>query len=286
MSCEDILRLMRIFAGLGVSHVRLTGGEPLTHPNILEIVKGLSQIEGLKDISLSTNGTLLSKLAQPLALVGLKRVNISLDSLKPKKFSDMTRLGNIEKVLEGIDSAIAAGINPVKLNVVVVRGINETEIPDFVQLTEEKHVHVRFIELMPMGDIGFFSKDKWVSMDEMLSLAPNLKPIPRDSWPNGVGPARYYQKPNAKGTVGFISALGCGFCSDCNRMRISSKGVLVPCLDSEIGTDLLSSMRKGASDKEIEELILETVRIKPERHQMRERMAQPLSPRTMCQIGG
>jgi cyclic pyranopterin phosphate synthase len=283
----EILELTACFAELGISKIRITGGEPLVREGITGLVRGIKDTRGIRDVSLSTNGVLLGPMARDLARAGLDRVNISLDSLDPEKFSRITRHGKLETVLSAIDAALSEGLAPVKLNVVVARGMNDDEIAGFVRLTEERPVHVRFIELMPMGETGFFSKEKWVPMNEILQKARPLEEVKKEDWPRGEGPARYFRRPGARGTVGVISALSCGFCSSCNRMRLSSQGVLVPCLDAAEGTDLKALLRSGASSQELKEAILFTVQHKPERHHMLEKAAaDSFNPRQMCQIGG
>ena len=287
LSDDEILRLLACLAELGIVKIRITGGEPLVRKGIVNLVRGISGIRGIRDISLSTNGMLLDKMALDLARAGLKRVNISLDSLNAEKFNRITRYGKLETVLSGIESALSSGMEPVKLNMVVARGVNDDEIADFVKLTETMPLHVRFIELMPMGETGFFSKEKWVPMNEILQKAQPLEEMSKEDWPRGEGPARYFRRPGARGTIGVISALSCGFCSSCNRMRLSSQGPLVPCLDAAEGTDLKTLLRSGASSRELKEAILSTVRNKPERHHMLEKAVMNSSnPRQMSQIGG
>lgn len=287
MTDEEILRLVSCFAELGISKIRITGGEPLLRPGICELIRKLSEMNSISDLSLSTNGLLLNRMSKQIAHAGLKRANISLDSLNSVKFRQMTRLGELQIVLAGIDSALEAGLSPVKINVVVVRGVNDDEIADFVKLTESKPIHVRFIELMPMGETGFFSNEKRVLFREMFEKASPLEPLLRQEQPIGHGPARYYKKVGACGTVGFISALSCGFCASCNRVRLSSKGILFPCLDSSWGTDLLTPLRKGASPNELKRLILETIEKKPERHFMLEKVSTfSVNPKLMCSVGG
>lgn len=284
---DELVRLAALLVGMGVSKIRITGGEPLLRPGMLELARRLAGVKGLADLSLSTNGLLLGGMAQGLAQAGLKRVNISLDSLNPDKFRRITRHGNLEAVLAGVDAALAAGLSPVKLNVVVARGLNEEEIGDFVKWTEDRPLHVRLIELMPMGETGFFSEERRVSLAEMMERASPLQELPRDAWPLGHGPARYYRRPGAAGTVGLIGALSCGFCSSCNRLRLTSRGLLAPCLDASGGTDLRTPLRSGADAGRIKRLVLETVQRKPERHAMLERASNfSPNPRLMCQIGG
>jgi len=243
LSDDETVRLLSCFADLGIRKIRVTGGEPLVRQGITDLIGRISGIEGLSDISMSTNGMLLARLAPALKEAGLKRINISMDSLDPVKFRSITRLGNFDQLMAGIESALSSGLSPLKINVVVARGMNEDEIGAFVRLTVSRPIHVRFIELMPMGETGFFSKERLVPLQEMLEKAAPIEPLHFDDWPTGHGPARYYRRPGAQGTVGFISALSCGFCSSCNRMRLTTKGTLVPCLDASEGTDLRTPLR-------------------------------------------
>lgn len=286
---DELLTLISSFVEVGFSRIRITGGEPLVRSGIVELVRRVAALDGVTDVAMSTNGLLLRRHARALAEAGLKRVNVSLDSLDAEKFHEITRHGEIETVLAGIDAALDAGISPVKLNVVVARGFNESEIGAFARLTETRPVHVRFIELMPMGETGFFSEEKRVPYQEMLEAASPLEPLTRKDWPAGNGPAHYYRRPGAPGTVGFISALSCGFCGECNRVRLSARGVLVPCLDGWKGFPLGEFLRGGAGREEIKREILRTIEEKPERHFMVERASGELhapSARTMCSIGG
>ncbi|MGQ0644758.1 MAG: GTP 3',8-cyclase MoaA [Elusimicrobiota bacterium] len=285
----EVVRLAEIFSGLGFSKIRITGGEPLVRPGLPELIRGIAGVPGVSDIALSTNGTLLPALAEDLARSGLKRVNVSLDSLRPDRFAAITRRGKLASVLEGVEAALAAGLSPVKINVVVVRGMNEDEIPDFVRLARDRPLHVRFIELMPMGETGFFTPERRVPLEEILERAGGLQPLPPVDWPRGHGPARYYRQEGARGTVGVISALSCGFCSSCNRVRLSARGSLVPCLDGAEGADLRTPLRAGAGPDALKEMILQVIRKKPERHFMLERSESPsagANPRFMCQVGG
>lgn len=283
----EIVELLTSFAALGFSKVRITGGEPLVRPRLEDLVAAIAAIPGIRDISLSTNGMLLERHARELSRAGLRRINISLDSMDPVKFHEITRHGKIDTVMEGIEASLSCGLSPVKLNVVVARGMNEDEVGSFSALTESWPIHVRFIELMPMGETGFFSADKLVPMREILERAGPLESLPPSQWPIGHGPARYFRRTNGRGTVGIISALSCGFCEGCNRVRLSAKGLLVPCLDAAQGINLRTPLREGANRRDIQKLIATTVYNKPERHHMVERAAAAESnPRYMCQIGG
>jgi GTP 3',8-cyclase len=287
LSDEEILHLLSCFVELGFSKVRITGGEPLVRIGVADLIRRISKLNGIKDVAVSTNGFLLNPMARDLYRAGLKRVNVSMDSMDPVKFNQITRYGNLEKVLSGIDAALSSGLSPVKINVVVARGMNEDEISDFVKLTEKNPLHVRFIELMPMGETGFFSKEKWVPIHEILEKAQPLEKLESEDWPLGHGPARYFKRPGSQGTVGIISALSHGFCSTCNRVRLSAQGVLVPCLDDSKGVGLRDLLRQGAGRDVLKKLIYETVERKPEQHHMLERASTESShPRFMCQIGG
>ena len=287
LSDDEIVALAGAFAGLGVSKIRLTGGEPLVRPGLPGLVRRLAAVPGVRDLSLSTNGVLLAGLARELKAAGLRRVNISLDTLDAGRFARIARFGDLKDVLAGIEAALAAGLDPVKLNVVVARGMNADEIGAFAALSEKRPLHIRFIELMPMGETGFFAPERRVPLAEMMAGAEPLEPLSREEGPLGHGPARYYRRPGALGTVGFISALSCGFCGACNRVRLSSTGTLVPCLDGDEGVDLRAPLRAGAGGETLAALIRGAVRAKPEAHGMAARAAaSEANTRLMCSIGG
>jgi cyclic pyranopterin phosphate synthase len=336
LTYEEIERLLRIAAELGVRKVRLTGGEPLVRKDIVLLVEKIAAIPGLEDLSLTTNGFLLARYARSLADAGLKRVNVSLDTLHPERFASIARRGRLEDVLSGIDAALAVGLSPVKLNMVVLRGINDEEVTDFARLTFESPFDVRFIELMP---INWSSGDD--SMSELFALAApagyqrhrNVTlyanshseafrklfqlPIanPQQSMLNAAqmrrmfvsaaeireriertfgkmepaevitnGPARSFRLPGAMGTLGFISQVTNDICARCNRMRITADGFLRPCLMADGEVDLRTPLRSGASDEEIKELFLLTVRHKPKEHRLEDGVA-PIG-RNMSQLGG
>lgn len=287
LSDDEVVALAGAFARLGVSKIRVTGGEPLVRPGLPSLLRQLRALPGITDLSLSTNGVLLAGLAGELKAAGLDRVNISLDTLRPERFARIARFGALDSVLAGVEAALIAGLAPVKLNVVMAKGMNEDELGDFAAMTQDRAVHVRFIELMPMGETGFFSPERRVPLAEMMAAAGPLEPLTREGSPLGHGPARYYRRPGAAGTVGFISALSCGFCGACNRVRLSSTGTLIPCLDGDDGADLRTPLRSGAGPAELAELIRGAVRAKPESHGMTARAAASgAGPRLMCQIGG
>jgi cyclic pyranopterin phosphate synthase len=228
-------------------------------------VKSLSSIPGIEDISLTTNGLLLKRHAAMLAASGLRRVNISLDTLRPDRYRDVTRGGDIRAVFEGIYEAEKVGLLPVKINMIPIRGINDDEIENFAVLTKYSSYHVRFIEFMPIGQRNLWAEKKFVPTDELEERVSSVEPImpvkARKS-----GPARYYRFKDAPGVIGFISPISNHFCSSCNRLRLTCEGKLRPCLFSNASVDLISALRSGAPDNEIERLLRLSVDIKPERH--------------------
>lgn len=286
LSAEEIARLTATMATAGVRRVRLTGGEPLVRPEIVEIVKCIASIPGIEEVSLTTNAMLLERFAQPLAEAGLKRVNISLDTLDADKFRRITRGGTIDRVWRGITAAEHAGLTPIKLNTVVVKGLNDDELPELARLTIENPWHVRFIELMPVGNAqdwgaGFpGSTDRYLSVQEMQARLAcfNLQPAIA---PKGNGPARTFRIPGAVGTVGFISPLGEHFCQTCNRLRLSADGFLRPCLLLDDEINVRDSLRAG---KPLLPLVERAVDAKPEGHELF--LKHYPESRRMAQIGG
>ncbi len=285
MQDEELLLLVRLFANLGFDKIRLTGGEPTIRAHIVEIVRGIASTPGIQSVSLTTNGVLLSKLSKSLAAAGLERVNISIDTLNPVKFKRLTRGGNVEDVWEGILAAEAAGLTPVKLNAVVVRGYNEEDVVDLARLTCEHAWQVRFIEMMPFGGATDLQTGQMVSAQEnkrrIEQALGSLEPV------NGGeldGEAQIYRIPHAQGNIGFISSVSAPFCSDCTRGRLTPDGILRMCLLREYETDLLTPLRAGASLEDLRRLVLESVWNKPWGHGLASGEI-PLN-RLMSQIGG
>ena len=226
---EDTLKIVKVAATLGINKIRYTGGEPLVMKDIDKLIYETSKLPGIDDIAITTNGILLSDMAEDLKKAGLKRVNISLDTLNKEKFKSITRIGNLDKVMESIDKCLTLGLKPVKINTVLMRGINDTEFEDFLNLTRELPVEIRFIELMPIGEgIKMYEKSK-LSFMEMLELHPELTQIETEK----SSTAQLYKLHGAKGKIGFISPVSCKFCSDCNKIRLTSTGTIKPCLHSE-----------------------------------------------------
>ena len=284
LTYEEIHTVARAAAELGINKVRLTGGEPLVRSGLSELIRMLAQIDGIDDISLTTNGTLLSHCAAELKRAGLQRVNVSLDTLKPDKFSLITRSNlALDDVLAGIEAARSVGLDPVKLNMVVVSGVNDDEILDFTAKTIDEGWHVRFIEFMSLGGVGS-SNSRFTPVSEMrkrLEQVGELQPCLPDV---GNGPARYFRFPNARGTVGFITPVSEHFCFHCNRLRLTADGRLRLCLLAEDEIDLRQSLRSGASLAELKQLIEAAAADKPLRHRLAEGLTS--KDRPMTQVGG
>jgi cyclic pyranopterin phosphate synthase len=274
---EDIENIVKAAVRLGIDKVRITGGEPLVRKGIVQLIENLARIDGLKDLSLTTNGILLKKYARDLKKAGLNRVNISIDSLDRMKYRKITRCGNLDDVLEGIKIAKDAGLTPIKLNTVLVGGFNDDEIEDFVNLTLEDDIEVRFIELMPLGETRSWPESSFVSNETVLEKVPILIPLPF----KGHGTvARMYTLPNGKGKVGLISPLSSHFCNYCNRIRVTPDGKLKSCLHSNQEIDLLN-----AHPDELYKLIFEGIKSKPTKHNIGIKDTT-LVYRNMNEIGG
>lgn len=273
LSLEELAEIAETCVRCGVKKIRLTGGEPLVRRGIVELCRQLRAIPGLEELCLTTNGSLLPQLAAPLREAGLDRLNISLDTLRPDRFSEMTRLGSLSKVLSGIRAAENAGFRDLKFDTVLIGGFNDDEIGDFVNLTQEHPWEVRFIELMPMGPCAAWDKSCFLSADTVLERVPDLEPL------ESQGVARRYRLPGAPGTVGLISPVSHDFCADCRRIRVTADGKLKGCLHSAEELPL-----RGLHGAELEEAIRRGIAQKPERHHLAERPSD--TPRNMNQIGG
>jgi len=285
LSYEEIGRVVRVAASMGINKVRLTGGEPLLRPNLSKLVWMLSQIEDIDDISLTSNGTLLSKYAVELKEAGLKRVNVSLDTLREDRFKRITGRDKLGEVLSGIKAAHGAGLHPVKINMVVLRGINDDEIIDLARMSTSQGWHVRFIEFMPFGTPKAEALET-ISAQEIQERIQSLGKLEPYTGKTGNGPARYYRLPGARGTIGFITPVTEHFCHSCNRLRLTSDGQLRPCLLDDDEVNLKEPLRNGASVDELKQLIQQAVAIKRERHHLTGGLAPGTVRRPMCQIGG
>ena len=290
---EEIETIARVATRIGIKSVRLTGGEPLVRKGVVDLVHSLHEMPGIENISMTTNGVLLPKMADELKRAGLSRVNISLDTLDPEQFEFITRVGKIESTLAGIDAALEAGFNPVKINAVTVRSLNQDFLA-FAKLSIDRPLHVRFIEYMPVGtstgsDGTGWGKQDVVPSEELLGIInerareeglSELVPAGNDDKPIGWGPARYFEFPGAKGTVGFISPLSRHFCSECNRLRLTADGKLRPCLFSDREVDVRTALREGGEEA-VYNCFLEALNLKPDEHH-----DKVGTERNMSQIGG
>ena len=281
---DEIMLVVRVAAELGVTKVRLTGGEPTVRPNLVDLVRRMAAVPEIRDLAMTTNGILLSRLAQPLAQAGLKRINVSLDSLDAEKFRRITRWGNLDDLLAGLDAAREAGLSPIKLNAVVVRGFNEDDVVDVARLTLAHAWDVRFIEMMPFGSVAGFQTNAYVSSAEtMARIEVALGPLtPLDV--TGYDPARTYRLDGAPGTLGFISSVSQPFCAQCGRLRLTAEGRLRLCLLRDDEVDLRTPLRAGASYEEMRERFRTAAFRRPWGHEL----AQNIIPRqrVMSQIGG
>lgn len=284
---EEILRLAVLAVSKGITKIRVTGGEPLVRKDAVKLIHHLSQIKGVQDLSLTTNAILLEEFAPALFQAGLKRVNVSMDSLSPEKYREITRGGDLSRVWAGIHAARRAGIFPIKINVVAITGLNDGEILDFARLTMQDPFQVRFIEFMPVGVSSEWSPERYLSSQEIKRRIESVYPlIPLDGGINDHGgPARLYKFPGASGEIGFISPISDHFCNSCNRLRVTPDGKLKTCLFSEEEMDLKQLLRSGCSDAELERKLDEAISTKPLRHGaiggLMERCHRP-----MVKIGG
>ena len=284
LTYEEIMRLVRLISQMGISKIRVTGGEPLVRKDILYLCEKISAVQGVSSLSLTTNGLLLEDFAKGLWAAGIKRVNVSLDTLNPEKYAAITRKDCFEKVWRGIETALDVGFKPIKLNVVVMRGINDDEIEDLGRLTYRYPFHVRFIEFMPFQD--GVPPSSFLSSDEILrslERVANLVPVRVE---NGNGPARHYQFAGAVGKIGIISPISHHFCPTCNRLRVTADGKLRTCLFSQEETDLRVLLRRDASDAEIVSTIRRAIDQKPEKHALESDIFRKCISRPMSAIGG
>jgi GTP 3',8-cyclase len=281
---EELLRVVRTAAAVGFEKIRLTGGEPSIRRNLVEIVRGIAATPGIREISMTTNALRLAELAQPLKDAGLTRVNISIDSLDPEKFRLMTRGGDFARVWAGIEAAERAGLTPLKLNAVVVRGMNDDEVAELARLTLDRPWQLRFIEMMPLAGVGEMAEQSVVPSAEIIArLEQAYGAIEFVGW-FGSDPARTYRLPGAQGTIGFISSVTEPFCATCNRMRLTADGKLHLCLLRDDELDLRAALRGGASDADLEALVRQAVWIKPWGHGLPDGIRPTL--RGMSELGG
>jgi GTP 3',8-cyclase len=285
LSYEEIVEIVAAAASVGVRAIRLSGGEPLLRRDLARLVAAIARVDGIEDIALSTNGLLLEEQLPALARAGLRRVNVSLDTLQPQRFEAIARRPGLDLVLRGIEAAVAAGLQPVKINCVVMRRRNDDEIAHFAALTRERPIFVRFIEVMPVHENLGLSRDAYISSDEILERVASIGQIAPVEGPGGNGPARYFAFPGAPGAVGVISPLSHDYCERCNRVRLSADGRLRLCLFGDYAVDLRAPLRAGAGREAIAELLRSSMLIKPERHHLR--LGEAASRmRAFSEIGG
>jgi cyclic pyranopterin phosphate synthase len=287
LSYEEIFRIAKASVQAGISKIRITGGEPLHRRGMVRLCRMLADIDGIESLAVTTNGILLKELAGSLLEAGVRRINVSLDTLKPERFKKITGADLLYRVLEGIELSDKVGLNPIKINTVVMRGINDDEIEDFAELTLEKPYHIRFIELMPTrGHTMENHHSLFVSMGEMVDRVKMLGSLRLETKTESFGPAKLCSFPGAVGKVGFIAPLSSHFCGTCNRLRLTADGKLRTCLFSEKEIDIKRSLRKGDSMKDLALIFKQAIREKPKSHQLNDSNPLNVSGRAMRAIGG
>ena len=279
LTFEEIIKVAEAAASIGIHKLRLTGGEPLVRKSIVDLIAGLNAIEGIDEIDITTNGLLLEEMAHDLKQAGLRRVNISLDTFDPDKFREITRGGDLTRVLRGIEAAEREGLTPVKINCVALGGFNDDEFGRFIELTKNRDITVRFIELMPIGSADVGEGYGFISDQDILRMHPELEPCEQEPFSVSVD----YHLPGARGKVGFISALSHHFCNTCNKLRLTSDGKIKPCLHNNEEIDIKKALREG-NEADVIRVLIESVEHKVPRHYLNEGAA-PIT-RDMNKIGG
>ena len=288
LSLEECLRVVRTFVGLGVTKVRITGGEPLVRRNVMWLLERIAALDGLKELVLTTNGSQLDRYATDLINAGVKRINVSLDTLKPDRFKAITRIGDLDKVLRGIDAAQKAGFKRTKLNTVMMRGSNDDEFADLVAYAVANDLNISFIEEMPLGDVGHGRGNTYFSTQEALALLSNRFELVSTLETTG-GPARYWRIPGTDTRVGFISPHSHNFCDTCNRVRITAQGELYPCLGQNDAMSLMPLLRANqddGTDAALRAAIVDSMGIKPKGHDFTSQLDAPKVVRFMSMTGG
>jgi len=286
LSLEEISVVAKAFSELGVGKIRLTGGEPLIRKGVMSLIDEVGALPNLDELVLTTNGSQLTKLSDSLVAAGVKRINISLDSLKADRFLQLTRTGDLNTVLNGIDSAVAAGFKRIKLNAVILKGRNDDEIIDLVNYAREKEIDISFIEEMPLGNISSHDRaESYCSSDEILEIISQTYTLTSSSDSTG-GPSKYYTMADSNSRIGFISPHSHNFCGDCNRVRVTVEGRLLLCLGNEYSVDLKGVLRESPGDlTKLKEVIIDAMDLKPERHYF-DNNADPQILRFMNTTGG
>ncbi|MBA3012845.1 MAG: GTP 3',8-cyclase MoaA [Proteobacteria bacterium] len=284
---EEILRITRLACELGITKVRITGGEPFVRKGIFPFLENLCALEGLKDVSITTNGALLNRdKIQALIQMGIRRLNFSLDTLDPVKFERITGRDRFHQVWDSIVTAHSLGIFPIKINAVALRGFNDDEIETIAGLTLKYPFHIRFIEYMPMGDSDVEKKQQILTREIQEKIESALGPLTPMEKEDNDGPAKKFKLAKAKGVVGFITPISSHFCSECNRLRLTSRGTLRPCLLNNYEQDILNPLRNGASDRELQAIIESALTHKPLFHHLTDPKSKDIPISHMTSIGG
>jgi cyclic pyranopterin phosphate synthase len=287
LTYEELLNVARAAAAIGITKIRITGGEPLVRKGVVEFCRMLSEIDGLKSLALTTNGIYLAEMAEPLFKAGVRRINISLDTLRPKRFEKITGYNWLSRVLAGIKRAEQIGMHPIKINTVVMRGINDDEIEDLARLTLEKPYHMRFIELMPIDSAAYGNYESlFMPVEEFMNKINQIDRVQIEPATNSYGPARLCKLPGAVGKVGFIAPISWHFCGSCNRLRLTADGKIKTCLFSQEEIDIKTPLRTGATQNEIISIFRQAVAHKPSGHHLNAKDHQNACQRAMHAIGG
>jgi len=287
LTYEEMLNVARAAAAIGITKIRVTGGEPLVRKGVVEFCRMLSEIDGLKSLALTTNGIYLAEMAEPLFKAGVRRINISLDTLRPERFEKITGYNLLPRVLNGIKRAEQVGMYPIKINTVVMRSINDDEIEDLARLTLDKPYHVRFIELMPTDSSAYGNYESlFIPVEEFMKKINQLGRVQIEPTTNSYGPAKLCRLPGAVGKVGFIAPISWHFCGSCNRLRLTADGKIKTCLFSQEEIDIKTPLRAGATQDEIINIFGQAVANKPSGHHLNAKDHQHDCQRAMRAIGG
>jgi len=287
LTYEELLNVARAAVASGITKIRITGGEPLVRKGVVEFCRMLSELDGLKSLALTTNGIYLEEMAEPLFKAGVRRINISLDTLRPERFEKITGYDWLPRVQAGIRRAEQIGMNPVKINTVVMRGINDDEIEELARITLDKPYHVRFIELMPTDSCAYGDYESlYMPVDEIMKKISKIEKAQIGPATDSYGPAKLCKLPGAKGKVGFIAPISWHFCGSCNRLRLTAEGKIKTCLFSQSEIDIKTPLRSGATQKEIINIFQRAVSKKPRRHHLNEKKHQIACRQVMRAIGG
>lgn len=287
LTYEEMLNVARAAAAIGITKIRVTGGEPLVRKGVVEFCRMLSELDGLKSLALTTNGIYLAEMAEPLFKAGVRRINISLDTLRPKRFEKITGYDWLPRVLAGIRRAEQTGMKPIKINTVVMRGINDDEIEDLARLTLDKPYHVRFIELMPTDSSAYGDYESlYMPVEEIMKKINQIDRAQIGPATDSYGPAKLCKLPGATGRVGFIAPISWHFCGSCNRLRLTADGKIKTCLFSQEEIDIKTPLRTGATQEEIINIFGQAVANKPSGHHLSAKNHHNACQRAMRAIGG